>query len=47
MAGLTEEARRLLKILKQEKETDELLTQIAENDINYQAAEEGERKEDE
>jgi ferritin-like metal-binding protein YciE len=36
--GHVEIANILGKTLSEEKETDELLTQIAENDINYQAA---------
>lgn len=44
--GLTEVADLLGQTLAEEKEADELLTSIAENDINYQAEEEGESKED-
>ena len=40
--GYTEVAGLLQQTLDEEKETDLLLTQIAENDINYQAAEEEE-----
>lgn len=40
--GLTEVAELLGQTLAEEKEADELLTSIAENDINYQAKEEGE-----
>lgn len=40
--GYNEAADLLQQTLDEEKETDALLTQIAENDINYQAAEEGE-----
>jgi ferritin-like metal-binding protein YciE len=32
--------------LQEEKETDQLLTSIAENDINFQAEEEGEGNEE-
>lgn len=39
--GLTEVADLLGQTLAEEKEADELLTSIAENDINYQAEEEG------
>ena len=39
--GLTDVADLLGQILAEEKEADELLTSIAENDINYQAEEEG------
>ena len=39
--GLTEVAELLGQTLAEEKEADELLTTIAENDINYQAEEEG------
>ncbi|MGZ5285761.1 MAG: YciE/YciF ferroxidase family protein [Flavisolibacter sp.] len=38
--GYTEVEAMLQETLDEEKETDVLLTQIAENDINYQAAEE-------
>ena len=44
--GMTEVADLLGQTLAEEKEADELLTSIAENDINYQAEEEGEGKED-
>lgn len=40
--GNSEAAELLQQTLDEEKETDELLTQIAENDINYQASEEEE-----
>jgi len=40
--GFTEAEQLLQQTLDEEKETDLLLTQIAENDINYQAAEEEE-----
>jgi len=40
--GHEEAADLLMQTLEEEKETDVLLTQIAENDINYQAAEEDE-----
>ena len=40
--GYNEVAGLLQQTLDEEKETDLLLTQIAENDINYQAAEEEE-----
>ena len=40
--GLTEVAELLGQTLQEEKETDELLTSIAENDINLQAEMEGE-----
>ncbi len=36
----------LAQTLQEEKETDELLTSIAENDINYEAAEESQEQED-
>jgi len=39
--GLTEVAELLEQTLQEEKEADEMLTSIAENDINYQAEEEG------
>jgi ferritin-like metal-binding protein YciE len=45
--GLDEAAGLLNETLEEEKETDELLTSIAENDINYEAAEEGEEEEEE
>lgn len=38
--GMTEIAGILAEILAEEKEADELLTEIAENSINYEAAEE-------
>jgi len=44
--GMTEIAELLGQTLAEEKEADELLTSIAENDINYQAQEEGEESED-
>jgi ferritin-like metal-binding protein YciE len=40
--GLTEVADLLNQTLAEEKEADQLLTGIAENDINYEAAEEEE-----
>ena len=40
--GMDEAAGLLQQTLDEEKETDELLTSIAENDINYEAATEGE-----
>lgn len=40
--GFEEAAELLEETLAEEKETDELLTGIAENDINYQASEESE-----
>jgi ferritin-like metal-binding protein YciE len=42
--GFNEAAELLQQTLNEEKETDVLLSQIAENDINYQAAEEEEKK---
>lgn len=45
--GLDEIAGLLNETLEEEKETDELLTGIAENDINYEAAEEDEEEEEE
>ncbi|HEX3008626.1 MAG TPA: ferritin-like domain-containing protein [Bacteroidales bacterium] len=39
--GLEKVANLLGETLEEEKETDELLTDIAENDINYQASNEG------
>ena len=42
--GLTEVAELLGQTLQEEKETDELLTSIAENDINLQAEQEGEEE---
>lgn len=42
--GLEEVADLLKETLMEEKETDELLTSIAENDINYEAAEEEEEE---
>ncbi|HUQ65918.1 MAG TPA: ferritin-like domain-containing protein [Flavitalea sp.] len=42
--GLTEVAELLGQTLQEEKETDENLTSIAENDINLQAEEEGEEE---
>lgn len=44
--GLEEIAEILGETLEEEKETDELLTGIAENDINYEAAEEEEEEEE-
>jgi ferritin-like metal-binding protein YciE len=44
--GLTEVADLLGQTLEEEKETDENLTSIAENDINLQAEDEGEEKEE-
>ncbi|MBC8033040.1 MAG: ferritin-like domain-containing protein [Chitinophagaceae bacterium] len=44
--GYTEAAELLQATLDEEKETDQLLTTIAENDINYQAAEEGGEEEE-
>lgn len=40
--GLEDVADLLKQTLQEEKETDELLTEIAESDVNYQAAEEEE-----
>lgn len=45
--GLTEVGELLGQTLQEEKETDELLTSIAENDINLQAEEEGGEEETE
>jgi ferritin-like metal-binding protein YciE len=45
--GMTEVAELLGQTLQEEKETDQLLTSIAENDINYQAEEEGGEEETE
>ncbi len=45
--GLTEVAELLGQTLQEEKETDELLTSIAENDINLQAEQEGGEEEEE
>lgn len=42
--GLTEVEQLLQQTLDEEKEADVLLTQIAENDINYEAAEEDENE---
>lgn len=42
--GLNDVAALLNESLEEEKETDVLLSDIAENNINYQAAEETERK---
>ena len=42
--GHEEAADLLMQTLEEEKETDVLLTQIAENDINYQASEEDEEE---
>lgn len=44
--GLTEVGELLGQTLQEEKETDENLTSIAENDINLQAEQEGEEEED-
>jgi ferritin-like metal-binding protein YciE len=44
--GLTEVSELLGQTLEEEKETDENLTSIAENDINLQAEQEGEEAED-
>ena len=44
--GLTEVAELLGQTLQEEKETDELLSSIAENDINFQAEQEGEEEEE-
>ena len=44
--GLTEAADLLGQTLAEEKEADEQLTSIAENNINYQAEDEGEESED-
>ena len=44
--GLTDVADLLNQTLEEEKEADVLLTQIAENNINYEAAEEGEEDEE-
>ena len=45
--GLEEVAEILETTLAEEKETDQLLTQIAENNINYQAGTEGEEDDEE
>ena len=45
--GLDDVSALLQQTLAEEKEADELLTGIAENDINYEAAGEGEGEEDE
>ena len=45
--GNDEVAAILAKTLEEEKETDELLTEIAENDINWEAEQEGEASEEE
>ncbi len=42
--GLEDVAALLKQTLQEEKETDELLTQIAENNVNYEAAEETEEE---
>ena len=42
--GLTEAAKLLRTTLEEEKQTDVLLTQIAENNVNYEAAEEEEEE---
>lgn len=44
--GLTDVADLLNQTLEEEKEADVLLTEIAENNINYEAAEEGEEDEE-
>lgn len=44
--GLTEVADLLGQTLQEEKETDELLSSIAENDINFQAEQEGGEEEE-
>ena len=44
--GLTEVAELLGQTLQEEKETDELLSSIAENDIKFQAEQEGEEEEE-
>jgi ferritin-like metal-binding protein YciE len=45
--GMTEVAELLGQTLQEEKDTDQLLTSIAENDINFQAEEEGGEEETE
>lgn len=45
--GLDQVAELLGETLEEEKETDELLTQLAENNINFEAATEGKEVEDE
>jgi len=45
--GLDEAADILAQTLQEEKEADELLTSIAENNVNYEASEEGEEDEEE
>ncbi|SKA16732.1 YciE/YciF ferroxidase family protein [Sediminibacterium ginsengisoli] len=45
--GLEDVAELLSSTLEEEKETDELLTSIAENNVNYEAAEEGDEEEGE
>lgn len=45
--GLDEVAEILATTLEEEKETDELLTQIAENNVNWEAEQEGEESEEE
>ncbi len=45
--GYNDAADLLQTTLDEEKETDQLLTSIAENDINYEAAEEGDGSEEE
>jgi ferritin-like metal-binding protein YciE len=45
--GLNDVAEILEETLAEEKDTDVLLTQIAENNINYEAAEEGSEEEEE
>ena len=44
--GQDEVAEILADTLEEEKQTDQLLTQIAENDINWQAEQEGEEGEE-
>ena len=44
--GQDEVAEILVETLEEEKQTDQLLTQIAENDINWQAEQEGEEDEE-
>jgi ferritin-like metal-binding protein YciE len=44
--GLTDASDLLAQTLAEEKEADEMLTNIAENDINLQSAEEGEEEEE-
>ena len=44
--GRDDMAELLDETLQEEKETDQLLTSIAENDINFQAEEEGDESEE-